>query len=162
MDGFVFLIKAWEKDAANRDPDWTVPRSEVDAEVDRIMNTYEATLFADPPGWQTELEEWTRRYGTRVVVFSTATVERMAPAVDRFFTAVATGEGLRHDGNLLLARHISNVHTRLTRYGQVLTKAYKSSPDRIDAAISAVVAFQGVKFMNIEAKPKPKVEWINL
>ena len=37
-----------------------------------------------------------------------------------------------------------------------------SAADRIDAAISAVVAFQGVKFMNIEAKPKPKVEWINL
>jgi phage terminase large subunit-like protein len=133
MDGHIFLIRAWEKSDTNRDPDWS-----------------------------SEIEDWTRRYGKRVAVFNTATIERMGPAVDRFFTAVATGEGLRHDGNPLLARHISNVHTRLTRFGQVLTKAYKASPDRIDAAISACVAFQGVKFLQVEPKSAAKVEWINL
>ena len=162
MDGYIFLIKAWEKDVNNRDPDWTVPRIEVDAVVDQIMEKYDATLFCDPPGWSSEIEEWTHRYGQRVAIFPTSTIERMGPAVDRFFTAVATGEGLRHDGNALLARHIGNVHTRLTRYGQVLTKGYKASPDRIDAAVSAVVAFQGVKFLQVVPKDKPKVEWVNL
>jgi hypothetical protein len=162
MDGHIFLIKAWEKDVNNRDPDWTVPRIEVDAVVDQIMEKYDATLFCDPPGWSSEIEEWTHRYGQRVAIFPTSTIERMGPAVDRFFTAVATGEGLRHDGNALLARHIGNVHTRLTRYGQVLTKGYKASPDRIDAAVSAVVAFQGVKFLQVVPKDKPKVEWVNL
>ena len=162
MDGHIFLIRAWEKSDTNRDPDWTVPRGEVDAVIDQVMQTYDATIFADPPGWASEIEDWTQRYGKRVAVFNTATIERMGPAVDRFFTAVATGEGLRHDGSPLLARHISNVHTRLTRYGQVLTKAYKASPDRIDAAVSAVVAYQGVKFLQVEPKSAAKVEWINL
>jgi len=53
----IFLIKAWEKADTNRDPDWTVPRSEVDAMVDQMMQTYDATLFADPPGWSSEIEE---------------------------------------------------------------------------------------------------------
>jgi len=43
-----------------------------------------------------------------------------------------------------------------------LTKAYKASPDRIDAAVSAVVAYQGVKFLQVEPKQIAKVEWVNL
>lgn len=160
LDGYIFHIKTWERNT--RDPEWTVPRSEVDAAVDHLMQTYDATLFCDPPGWQTEIEEWGRRYGNKVAIFSTATLERMGPACDRFFTAVATGEGLRHDGDPLLARHIGNVHTKTTRYGTVIGKAYKSSPDKIDAAVAAVVSFQGVKSLMVEAKPKPKVEWVEL
>jgi len=160
LDGYVFHIKTWERNT--RDPEWTVPRGEVDAIVDQVMQTYDATLFCDPPGWQTEIEQWAQRYGARVAIFPTSSLERMGPACDRFFTAVATGEGLRHDGDPLIARHIGNVHTKQTRYGTVLGKAYKSSPDKIDAAIASVVAFQGVKSLLVEPKPRAEVKWIEL
>ena len=48
------------------------------------------------------------------------------------------------------------------RYGTVLGKAYKSSPDKIDAAIASVVAFQGVKSLLVEPKPRAEVKWIEL
>lgn len=146
-DGYIFLIRAWEKD--QRDPDWTVPRDEVDAVVASSMARWDAQLWCDPPGWVAEIQRWQEEYGERVLVFPTAVPDRMGPACDRFYTKVQTGE-LSHDGSPLLARHIANVHTRETRHGTTIGKANKSSPHRIDAAVAAVVAAEAAHHGAIE------------
>jgi phage terminase large subunit-like protein len=148
LDGHLFEIGVWERDQWN--PEWTVPRAEVDRKVDWAMSQWDVTLmYADPPRWERELEDWSAKYGERrVLAFDTAVGERMAPAIGQFHDAVmaekpalgAVIRGLTHDGSPVLARHIANARTRETRWGLVIEKENKDSPRRIDAAVAAVLA----------------------
>ena len=139
LDGHLFVVAAWEKDT--RDPDWTVPRIEVDAAVAEAMRRFDVVeLAADPPGWHHELEGW-QRESDAVVAFETNQPARMAPACDRFYSAVVEGK-LSHDGDPRLARHVANAHTRDTRYGRIITKRHRSAPEKIDLAVAAVIAYE--------------------
>jgi phage terminase large subunit-like protein len=138
-DGYVFRVASWERDT--NDPDWTVPRIEADAAVTAAMARWHVLEFdCDPPGWQAEIEAWEREWPGIVVRFDTGVPARMGPACDRFYSAVVAGE-LTHDGDPILARHVANCRTRETRYGRLVTKASKDSPDKIDLAVAAVVAY---------------------
>lgn len=147
-DGHLFKIGVWERD--QRDPDWTVPRNEVAAAVDRAFRRWDVkVMYADPPRWEREVEDWIDRYGAlRVLPFDTAVAERMAPAVGQFHDAVIEGT-LTHDGDPTLARHIANARTKETRWGLVITKEHKDSPRRIDAAVAATLAYHAI------SAPKP-------
>jgi phage terminase large subunit-like protein len=137
--GHVFTIKTWERD--QRNPEWTVPRNEVDQEVDKAFARWNVRLMQyDPPRWEREGEDWAARYPGRVIAFDTNVYERMAPAVGRFHDAVMDGT-LTHDGDPVLTRHIANARTKETRWGLVITKEHKDSPRRIDAAVAAVLAY---------------------
>lgn len=137
----VFVLKAWERPRG--DVDWTVPRTEVDNAVDKAFADYDVQrMYMDPPRWERELDDWSRRYGEqRVLAFDTNVAERMAPAVGHFSDAVAEGR-LTHDGDPVLARHIANARAKETRWGLVITKEHKDSPRRIDAAVAAVLAHE--------------------
>lgn len=152
-DAHLFVIKVWERD--QHDPEWTVPRGEVDAAVAGAFRRWNVQLMqCDPPRWEREIEDWATEYGdTRVLAFDTAVYERMAPAVGRFHDAVVD-DGLTHDGDPVLARHVANARTKETRWGLVITKEHKDSPRRIDAAVAAVLAHDGIS-APIEA-PKSK------
>jgi phage terminase large subunit-like protein len=117
-----------------------VPRGEVDAKLAEAMESYKVLeLACDPPGWHREIEQWDQTYGSVVVLFETNQPRRMAPACDRFRSAVLEG-GLTHDGDPALARHVANCVIRESSSGTVITK-----PDptrKIDAAVAAVVAFE--------------------
>jgi phage terminase large subunit-like protein len=49
---------------------------------------------------------------------------------------------LTHDGGAALTRHVLNARRRDTRTGYLLYKAYPDSPDKIDAAYAAVMAWK--------------------
>jgi phage terminase large subunit-like protein len=149
-EGHLFLVGAWERD--QRDPDWTVPRSEVDAKVAYAFKRWNVkTMQMDPPRWEREMEDWATQYGeTRVLAFDTFVSERFAPAVGRFHDAIVDSR-VTHDGDPILARHIANARTKETRWGLVITKEHKDSPRRIDAAVAAVLAHDGLTF----PPPKP-------
>lgn len=141
-EGHIFVIKTWERD--QRNPDWTVPRNEVDQEVDKAFARWDVKLMqCDPPRWEREVEDWTERYPKRVLAFDTFVYERMAPAVGRFHDAVMD-DTLTHDGDPVLTRHIANARTKETRWGLVIQKEHKDSPRRIDAAVAAVLAHDGL------------------
>jgi len=142
-EGYLFHVAAWERDTA--DPDWTVPRTEVDAAVAAAMARWRVReLVCDPPGWHAELEAWEREWREVVVRFDTNSPGRMGPACDRLYGAVVEGT-VSHDGNATLARHVANCRTRDTRYGRVITKDHKDSPRKIDLAVAAVIAFERVQ-----------------
>jgi phage terminase large subunit-like protein len=115
-------------------------RREVDAKLADAMETYDVLeLAADPPGWHREIEEWDETYDSVVVLFETNQPRQMAPACDRFRSAVLEGE-LTHDGDRALARHVANCVVRESSSGTVITK-----PDptrKIDAAVAAVIALE--------------------
>jgi phage terminase large subunit-like protein len=97
-------------------------------------------LAADPWGWQSELQEWERRFGARrVVEWNTANRSHMGPATDRLASLVLEGR-LRHDGDPRLAAHVANAVPVTTAHGDVIVKDKRMSPRKIDAAVAAIIA----------------------
>ena len=153
--GYVFRIASWER--ATSDPDWTVPRIEVDAAVAGAMARWKVLELAfDPPGWHTELEAWEREWPDVVVRFETNVPARMGPACDRFYSAVMEG-ALTHDADPALSRHVGNCKTRDSRYGRLITKDHKDSPRKIDLAVAAVIAYERAMAQANEAPPSPLI-----
>ncbi|MDX1873989.1 terminase large subunit [Mycolicibacterium sp. 120266] len=151
MDGHIWLEGLWENPG---DPDWRVPRSEVDAAIARVFDTYDvAALCCDPWGWRSEIEQWAQRHGEkRVLEWNTAEPKRMAPATDRMYQAVTTG-ALTHDGDPRLAAHVAHAVVRSTANGDVIVKDKRGSPRKIDACIAAIIAFDHAGWL---ANRKPK------
>lgn len=144
----LFQIRTWERDV--HDANWTVPRAEVDAAIAELMGRWQVrTLGCDEARWQSDIERWAGEYGADVVLKVPQTHERMAPMADRLraavlHRAVETEDPdplVTHDGDPILARHIGNAHTRLTRWGLSIRKDRPDSGRKIDAAIAACIAF---------------------
>ncbi|MGG5172680.1 terminase large subunit domain-containing protein [Pseudarthrobacter sp. J1738] len=134
----LFIIGLWENPG---DPRWRVPRSEVDQTIADAFDRYDvAELAADPWGWRSELEGWSKRHGEkRILEWNTAHAQRMAPATDRMFQAVAMNT-VSHDGNEDLAKHIAHCVAKSTALGDLVSKDKRNSPRKIDAAVAAIVA----------------------
>jgi hypothetical protein len=166
-NGTSFVLGWWE----NTDgvPDWTVPRPEVHAAVAAAFERYRVGLMlCDPPYWHTELTEWQRLYGEeRVVPFDTNQPRRMAPAVNRWMTAISEGSHT-HDGDPRLAAHVKAAHLRKVsinapdddgRTKWVLEKG--EDRQRIDGAVADVLALEAAMTME-PPEVLPVVEFISL
>ena len=140
LDGHLFVEGLWEHPPD--DPRWRVPREDVDQAVAEAFMRYDVIeLACDPLGWRSEIESWAKRHGQRrVVEWNTGAAQRMAPATDRLYQAVATG-AVTHDGDTRLAAHIGNCVAKATPLGDLVSKDKKGSPRKIDAAVAAIVAF---------------------
>jgi len=134
----IWPVAIWENP---RDPQWRVPRGEVADTVAACFERWDvAELAADPWGWRTELEDWAKQFGAaRVTEWNTAYAKRMAPATDRFYSAVLN-HGLTHDGDETLAAHMAHTHAKSTALGDLVQKDKRNSPRKIDAAVAAIVA----------------------
>lgn len=144
-EGHIFKWAVWER-PANAQDGWLVPHLDVDREVRDAFAHFDVQLFQmDPPRWETELETWSAAWPGRVLAFETDVYQRFAPAVGRFTDAVLGEQPtVTHDGDPVLTRHIANAHVKETRWGVVITKEHKDSPRRIDAAVAAVLAHDGL------------------
>lgn len=138
-DDYSFEIKSWDRPL--HQPDWLVPRSEVDDAVAKAMNRWKVVrMYPDPPRWEREIEDWEAKYGDNIVVrFDTHIAARFAPEVGRFEEAVRAGT-MTNDGSDAVARHIGNARQKEVTQGVVITKEHKDSPRRIDRAVAAVLA----------------------
>jgi phage terminase large subunit-like protein len=78
----------------------------------------------------------------------------MIPACANFFDAVVE-KRITHDGNPLLARHLSNAVVKTDNLGVRIVKENRNSNRRIDAAVAAILAYDraGAK---IEKRVVPK------
>lgn len=138
LDGHVFTVAAWT--APDGDERWRVPRHEVTSMVAAAHERWEVLeLAADPWGWRSELEEWQAAHNN-VVQWNTAHAQRMAPATDRFYSAVMTG-ALTYDGDPTMAEHIGNCVAKSTTMGDLVTKDKRNSTRKIDLAVAAIVAY---------------------
>jgi phage terminase large subunit-like protein len=139
-DGLLELAGLWE--APPKGKGWEVPGGEVDAALAGVMERYKVVRgYFDPPLWQSEIDGWAREYGDLSVLRYYTSKPRMMPAVERFRTDVVAGR-VRHAGDARLTRHVLNAQTRETRGGYWLSKKQPTSPDKIDAAIAAVLAYE--------------------
>lgn len=144
LDGYLWLEGLW---ANPGDPRWRVPRAEVDMAVQMAFQKFDVIeLAADPWGWRSEIEQWAQRHGERrVLEWNTANAQRMAPATDRLYQAVAT-KAVTHDGDSRMAAHVAHCVAKSTPMGDLVSKDKRGSPRKIDAAVAAIVAFDRAAF----------------
>lgn len=152
-DGYIFEIKVWEQPNGPAGDEWAVPVDEVDWEVAQAFERYTVVgMFADPARWESYVAKWEADYGKRLKAKASQsnpiawwmTGNRsylVVRAVDQFQAAVVDKE-LAHDGSPVLTRHILNARRRVGRSGVTIAKSTPESPDKIDAAVSAVLAYQ--------------------
>lgn len=135
----LFVVDAWERPL--NQPGWRTPRLEVDAAVDLAMRTWRVLeLACDPPGWHHEIEEWMDIYGDVVTRFETAKPSLMGPATDTFTQRLRDCEGVAHDNDDRLRRHIANCVPAPRRGHIVPVKEHADSPLKIDLAVGAIGA----------------------
>lgn len=145
--GYQFLLGLWERPAHGEE--WTVPLAEVREAMADAFDTWDVwRLYADPPYWETQVDEWAGEYGDKVVAWYTNRYRAIAYAVRAFNNAITEGE-ISHDGDEDLARHIGNAarHELSLRDDEgrplwYIQKERPDSPHKIDAAMAAVLSWE--------------------
>lgn len=142
-DGALFLLGMWIPGK-----DELVDQAEVDSAVTFAFEMYDVVrMYADPPYWQDWLASWASKFNKpagktdRVFEWWTNRTKAMGEALERFTTAAKTGV-LRHDGNHFLAQHVKNAHRDEVRGHMAIRKEKPWSPNKIDAAMAAVLAYE--------------------
>lgn len=130
-------------------PDYEHDFDLVDATVDAAFERWNVgLLYSDPQKIEHLTDRWAGRYGKdRVADFVTnLRSRRLGDAVGCFVAGVAGGD-VTHDGDSVFARHIANARRKLLpaldddgRNLFTLTKDRPHSPNKIDAAMAAVIA----------------------
>jgi len=159
-DGHLELIGYW---LPADFPDGRIDRVAVDAAVAAAMARYKVVgMFADPPFIQDYLDKWGNQFGDKMKVRASASrpfdwwtnrPRAMVSALERFAEAVRSrtisytpppDDPLAQEGSLavILRRHLRSARRRPSRAGLQIGKAFQKSPDRIDAAIAAVLAYE--------------------
>jgi hypothetical protein len=121
-----------------------VPRLEVAAAMDELMTTYDVVrAYADPPYWESEIDNWVDQYGEKVVIrWYTRRIVQMDAAADRLVTDVNKAEAtFAHDACPWAAAHVANARKAARPGGRyVLAKA--SDAQKIDVAICSILAHE--------------------
>ena len=143
----LWVIDLWEPSVTGE----TIDAQLVEDRLEEAMAAHHVVeLVVDPSLWREQIARWTER-GWPVVEFPN-TLPRMIPATREFYAA-ATGDGLTHDGDPRLARHIANATTREDSRGVRLAKQARGQ--KIDAAVAAVMAFDRAR---VAAPPASRYE----
>lgn len=116
-----------------------VPRLEVAAAVDYLFSHFQVVRFyADPPYWETEIDEWAEKFGDkRVVRWETYRPKQMHAALERILTDVVKKDStFTHDGCHWTGLHVKAAK-KAARLGNryILTKP--GDGRKIDQAMSS-------------------------
>ena len=148
--GWCWPLAFWEQPADAADGEWEVPAGEVEVAVNNAMDRLDVVrYYADPPWWESQVDDWAGRWPARVWRFPTNRYGRMVWAVRAVENALRANE-LTHDGSSALARHVANARRRPTSIkdpetGQpmhVLAKEHRTSALKIDGAVATVLAWE--------------------
>lgn len=167
-DGHLFELRVWEQPDDAKE--WEVPALEVDAEVRAAFTRYNVVgFYADPAKWESYVADWESKWGPKLKVkagvkhpiqwwMTGGRSAMVAKAIKQLHTAIEQGD-MSHDGAPGLMRHMLNARRRI-RHGQlIIDKEYPDSPNKIDAAVAAVLAWQArldAVAMGIGSKPARK------
>ena len=126
----------------------TIPRDQVSiawAEVARrypLVRVYCDPGFRDETSWETEIETWQNLYGGSVflpwVMAGSQRVQHVFRELRQFEADLKAGR-ITHDGCPITADHMANAR-KLARCGDTYILAKPSDPQKIDAAVTSVLA----------------------
>lgn len=140
------------------DWDGQVPRLEVDAALDELMERYDVVrMYGDPPYWTSEMAAWQARYGEkRVTEWQTYRVVQMHAACEQLLTDVTKKDTtFRHDGCETTSIHVRNARKAARparRY--ILRKA--AAHLKIDLAVISVITHEAACDAIAAGLAKPK------
>jgi hypothetical protein len=162
-DGHLFEIGVWEADDKSQSTwaTWAPPIVEIEAAIADTFKRYKvAGFYCDPAkDWRSYVNTWEATYGSKLVKGpdgKQVQVTRDHPfewwmtggrsgliqrAIEQLEGAIFN-QDLTHDGSLALTRHMLNARRRLRAGKLSLAKENEYSPNKIDAAIGAVLAWQ--------------------
>lgn len=152
-DGKLFEVAHWEQPEGPDGDTWEVPLAQVDLTVRDCFRRYRVVgFFADPARWESYIDTWEADFGRDLRVKASGThpiqywvtgagISKFVHALRRFHDAVIQRE-LKHAGDPVTTRHVLNARRRSTRFGLSIAKATPDSPNKIDGAISATLAFE--------------------
>ncbi len=169
-DGHSFIIGAWVRPEGPAGHGWRVPRTEVDAAVEAMFSRWKVgRMLCDPPKWYTEIERWAARFGGDVVLFfDTNKDSRMAPAVDRWLTAIGNGTHT-HDDDAVTNAHVLNAHKRKARANApddddrtLYTLVKGDDGGKIDAAVADVAALEAAMTMPAMTGERAEADFVML
>ena len=121
-----------------------VPRLEVDAAVDELFSRFRVVRwYGDPPGWETEHDQWAAKYGEkRVLRFETYRPVQMHAACERLRTDVLKADsGFTHDGDPTTATHVRNAR-KLARPNGRYVLGKPAQHQKIDACVTSIVCHE--------------------
>lgn len=162
-DGAVFVLGVWQR--PDHVEEWSVPREDVSAMVDRAFALYEPKGFFADPGtgtdetderyWDAHIDRWAREYGDRLdlwalesgkerhaVLWDMRSRERQrqfTEAAGRALADIEAGQ-FAHDGHPVLRIHVTNARRRPNEWGVTVTKEHRESKRKIDLAVCAIGA----------------------
>ncbi len=147
------IVGAWEKDTTIHDDTWRVDVLQVEETIRQFVKAHPniKEIACDPYRW-TRTMQVLQDEGYPVVEFNSTNARRMVPACAKFYDAVVDKKVI-HDGNPLLARHISNAVVKVDNLGPRIVKENRASQRRIDAAVAAVLSFDRATVGRIEDEP---------
>jgi phage terminase large subunit-like protein len=151
----VFMIQAWEKDPNIHDNDWRVDILQVENKIREFVaeNPKVKEIVCDPYRWQRSMQLLAEE-GYPIVEYPSTNPKRMIPACQKTYDAVVDKK-LKHDGNGLLARHLSNAVVKRDNLGVRIVKENRASSRRIDAAVAAVIAID--RALQVRIEPEQQV-----
>ena len=162
-DGHLFEVRVWEAPPDKAQwPDWSPPIVEIEAEIAKCFDRYSvAAFYCDPAkDWRSHVNAWEAKYAGRLV--KTPAGKAMTSSRDHPFEWWMTGgrsgliqraieqlegavrnQDMTHDGSADLTRHVLNARRRLRHGKLALAKEHDYSDKKIDAAVAAILAWQG-------------------
>ena len=165
-DGYSFSLPGWSWvrprgdemrlwAASHPGQEWRVPDAEVDAAVRAAFARFRVGLMRpDAAFWRDYITSWQRLYGDEVVVpFDTNSARAMAPAFDRWRSAVKRGAHT-HDGDPVVSDHVKAMHAAAARNapagddGRVPVVPVKGDDKhKIDGGLADVLAYEAAMTM---------------
>jgi len=153
-DGHLFELGVWEAPDGPKQEEWTPPLVEIEAAVADAFRKYKVVAaYMDPAkDWRSYVNTWEARYGRRLKVrvkadhpmewwMTGGRTHINQVAIESFLGAVQNGD-LTHDGSFRLTQHVLNARRRIRRQKLALGKEHDYSPNKIDACVAAVLAWQ--------------------
>ena len=155
-DGHLFEVGVWEVPTARPDEwaEWEPPIVEIEAALRGAFATYRvAAFYADPAkDWRSHVNAWEATFGSQVTTKARANHPfewwmnsgrsgLVQAAVEALEGAIRNGD-MTHSGEHNLTSHVLNARRRLAHGKLRLDKSNDYSPNKIDAAAAAVLAWQ--------------------
>lgn len=125
------------------DWDGRIPRSEVHAAWDELARRYKLVrVFCDPRDWQTEIGDWSLRFGDEVFLeWATYRTVQMHEALRRLVVDLGSGRTTHSREDEVAAQHVANAR-KMAQRGDRYILAKPNQHQKIDVAMADVLAHE--------------------
>lgn len=145
-----------------------IPRGEVDAAWDELARRYNLLRvycdpgFRDEVSWESEIDAWGQAYGEKVFVpwqmSGNSRLNAVYAALRRFEADLKSGL-IKQDGCPITATHMGHAR-KIAKTGDRYALGKPAQHQKIDVAVTSVLAHEAASDMRAEGWPEPTTEYV--